>query len=36
VGIIPLNLRSRETDKDMPNARARRRRPGRAWHGEAR
>jgi hypothetical protein len=42
VGIIPLNLRSQETDKGLPHARAcRRRRPGRAgrgvaWRGEAR
>jgi hypothetical protein len=42
VGIIPLNLRSQETDKGVPHARARcRRRPGRAqaglgvaWRGE--
>jgi hypothetical protein len=34
VGIIPPNLRSQETDKGVPHARARRRpRPGRAWHG---
>ena len=31
VGIIPLNLRSQETDKGVPHARARRRRLGRAW-----
>jgi hypothetical protein len=30
VGIIPPNLRSQETDKGVPHARARRRRPGRA------
>ena len=30
VGIIPLNLRSQETDKGVPHARARRRRR-RAW-----
>jgi hypothetical protein len=37
VGIIPLNLRSQKTDKGVPHARARRRRPGRAraWRGEA-
>jgi hypothetical protein len=40
VGIIPLNLRSQETDKGVPHARACRRRPGRAgrgvaWRGEA-
>jgi hypothetical protein len=35
VGIIPLNLRSQEMDKGVPHARARRRRPGRAWHGMA-
>jgi hypothetical protein len=35
VGIIPPNLRSQETDKGVPHARARRRRrPGRAWRGE--
>jgi hypothetical protein len=33
VGIIPLNLRSRETDKGVPHTRARRRRPGRARAG---
>jgi hypothetical protein len=37
VGIIPPNLRSQETDKGVPHARARRRRrrPGRAqaWRG---
>jgi hypothetical protein len=36
VGIIPLNLRSQEMDKDVPHARARRRRVGRgrqAWCG---
>jgi hypothetical protein len=38
VGFIPLNLRSQEMDKSVPHARARRcrRRPGRAWRGEAR
>jgi hypothetical protein len=44
VGIIPLNLRSQETDKGLPNARAAaagRTGPGRAgrgvaWRGEAR
>jgi hypothetical protein len=37
VGFIPLNLRSQEMDKGVPHARARRRRrPGRAWRGEAR
>jgi hypothetical protein len=43
VGIIPPNLRSQETDKGVPHARARRRRPGRAragrgeeWRGMAR
>jgi hypothetical protein len=38
VGFIPLNLRSQEMDKGVPRARARRRRrrPGRAWRGEAR
>ena len=38
VGFIPLNLRSQEMDKGVPHARARRRRrrPGRAWCGEAR
>jgi hypothetical protein len=44
VRIIPLNFRSQETDKDVPHARARRRRrPGRAragrgvaWRSEAR
>jgi hypothetical protein len=38
VGIIPPNLRSQETDKGVPHARARRRRrrPGRAWRGVAR
>jgi len=37
VGFIPLNLRSQEMDKGVPHARARRRRrrPGRAWRGEA-
>jgi hypothetical protein len=35
VGIIPLNLRSQETDKGVPHARARRRRPGRARRREA-
>jgi hypothetical protein len=39
VEIIPLNLRSQETNKDVPHARARRRRCrpglGRAWRGEA-
>jgi hypothetical protein len=34
VGFIPLNLRSQEMDKGVPHARARRR-PGRAWRGEA-
>ena len=33
VGFIPLNLRSQEMDKGVPHARARRRRPGRAWRG---
>jgi hypothetical protein len=34
VGFIPLNLRSQETDKCVPHARARRRRwPGRARVG---
>jgi hypothetical protein len=34
VGIIPLNLRSQETNKGVPHARARRRcRPGRARAG---
>jgi hypothetical protein len=34
VGIIPPNLRSQETDKGVPHARAcSRRRPGRAWAG---
>jgi hypothetical protein len=35
VEIIPLNLRSQETDKSVPHARARRRRrrPGRARAG---
>jgi hypothetical protein len=33
VGIIPPNLRSQETDKGVPHARARRRRPGRARAG---
>jgi hypothetical protein len=36
VRIIPLDLRSQETVKGMPHARACRRRPGRAWRGEAR
>jgi hypothetical protein len=38
VGIIPLNLRSQETNKGVPHARARRRRrrPGRVWRGMAR
>jgi hypothetical protein len=37
VGIIPLNLRSKEMDKDMPHARARRRRrPGWARAGRDR
>jgi hypothetical protein len=36
VGFIPLNLRSQEMDKGVPHARARRRRPGRAWPGLAR
>jgi hypothetical protein len=38
VRFIPLNLRSQEMDKGVPHARARRRRrrPGRAWRGEAR
>jgi hypothetical protein len=40
VGIISPNLRSQETDKGVPHARARRRRhrPGRAraWRGVAR
>jgi hypothetical protein len=37
VGIIPPNLRSQETDKGVPRARARRRyRSGRAWRGVAR
>jgi hypothetical protein len=37
VGIIPLNLRSQETDKGVPHVRARRRRRlGRAWRGVAR
>jgi hypothetical protein len=37
VGIIPLDLRSQETVKDMPHARARRCcRPGRAGRGVAR
>jgi hypothetical protein len=31
VGFIPLNLRSQERDKGVPQARARRHRPGRAW-----
>jgi hypothetical protein len=38
VGIIPLNLRSQETDKGLPRARRRRAcRAGRgvAWRGEA-
>jgi hypothetical protein len=37
VGIIPPNLRSQETDKGVPHARVRRRRPGSgvAWRGEA-
>jgi hypothetical protein len=35
VGIIPLNLRSQEMDKDV-HTRARRRRSGRAWRGVAR
>jgi hypothetical protein len=41
VGFIPLNLRSQEMDKDVPHARARRRRRlgwagrGVAWRGEA-
>jgi hypothetical protein len=36
VGFIPLNLRSQEMDKDVPHAHGRRRRrPGRAWRGEA-
>jgi hypothetical protein len=35
VGFIPLNLRSQEMDKGVPHARARRRRPGRAWRGVA-
>jgi hypothetical protein len=37
VGFIPLNLRSQEMDKDVPHARARRRRrrPGVAWRGVA-
>jgi hypothetical protein len=36
VGTIPLNLRSQETNKGVPHARARRRcRPGRAWCGVA-
>jgi hypothetical protein len=34
VGIIPLNLRSQETDKGVPHARRRRRRPGWAWRGK--
>jgi hypothetical protein len=33
VEIIPLNLRSQETDKGVPRARCRR--PGQAWRGEA-
>jgi hypothetical protein len=33
VGIIPLNLRSQETDKGVPDARARCRRPGQARAG---
>jgi hypothetical protein len=34
VGIIPLNLRSQETDKGVPHARVhRRRRPGQARAG---
>jgi hypothetical protein len=38
VGIIPLNLRSQETYKGVPRARAhrRRRRLGRSWRGVAR
>jgi hypothetical protein len=37
VGIIPLNLRSQETVKGVPHARARGRcRPGMAWRGVAR
>jgi hypothetical protein len=38
VGFIPLNLRSKEMDKSVPHARARRRRrrrPGRAGRGVA-
>jgi hypothetical protein len=37
VGIIPLNLRSQETDKDVPHARARTTAAGRtrAGRGEA-
>jgi hypothetical protein len=37
VGIIPPSLRSQETDKGVPRARAAAAggRPGRAWHGEA-
>jgi hypothetical protein len=41
VGFIPLNLRSQEMDKGVPNARARaaaaagRAGPGVAWRGEA-
>jgi hypothetical protein len=33
VGIIPLNLRSQETDKGVPHAHARAA-AGRAWRGE--
>jgi hypothetical protein len=33
VGFISLNLRSQEMDKGVPHARARCRRPGRAWRG---
>jgi hypothetical protein len=39
VGIIPLNLKSQETNKGVPHVRARRRRRSgwaRAWRGMAR
>jgi hypothetical protein len=35
VGIIPPNLRSQETDKGVPHARARAAAAGRAWRGGA-